>query len=467
MKNKIFFNLLCILLLGFLFGFQVCAKEAINVDISGRWAEKISERVVADIYPDEKIGGYQVFITWREDNLAQKDIYRFKLTDNKDGTYSYKDGVHIYRFYNSKKYEDELDYNDGSGMFKLEGNELVWIDNKDNRESSSFIRANNSFKKAATVKNKLFSVMFPEELRGLYEVKTEKDKISIYDKSSKKAGFGGFAFGIKAYKNPKDHAILPGGQKIGELTDKKGRLYDMVLKYPTDVQYDYVTKKADSYSLLYDFGAIADIKGINGAKYYKNQGMKGKDLYKDILDKHVRAIKEKWDSTKLEDEDMSYMYNVLASSGADVASKIGYAYYDANADGIDELVIGEIADRSLKGVIYDMYTMVDRKPVHVKSGGARDRYFICNDTFICNEYSSGAMESGWLVYILIENSKELYPQLGFKYDEYENKKNPWFITYSAFDGKWDNVDEKTFKERKVNFDNYKRFDYIPFSTLMK
>ena len=311
------------------------------------------------------------------------------------------------------------------------------------------------------VKNKLFSITLPEELKGSYEIKTEKDKISIFHKDSKNAGFGGFVFGIKAYKNPADHAMLPGGKKIGELIDKRGNIYDVVLKYPTDVQYDYTknSKAPESYQLLYDLGEriCKDIKGINGATYYNNQGMKGEDLYRDILKKHITARKEKWDSIKLEQEQMSYMYNLT--------DKIGYTYYDVNGDGIDELLIGEIADGAWKGVIYDIYTMVNREPKHVTSGGARNRYFVCDNSFICNEYSSGAMESGMRVYNLVENSIELFPQVGFKYDGYANPKNPWFLSYSSDINadKWENVSKEIYNERKKVFEKYERFDFKPLN----
>lgn len=316
------------------------------------------------------------------------------------------------------------------------------------------------------LKNSLFAITLPKELLGTYEVKTKKDKISLYHKASKKAGFGGFAFGIKAYKNPADHATVPGSRKLGELRDRKGNLYDIVLKHPTDVQYDY-TKSPEaptSYKLLYNEGEKVNIQGIKGSTYFKAQGTKGKDLYKTVLKKHVKAINEQWDSQKLENEQMSYMYSVLSQTQKNVLKKIGYAYYDINADGIDELVIGEIAEGNWKGVIYDIYTMVNREPRHVISGGERDRYYVCDDSFVCNEYSSGALESGMRVYNLVENSTKLFPQVSFKYDEYENPKNPYFISYS--DGKWENTDENKFQERKKVFDVYERFDFIPLSNYM-
>ncbi len=453
----------------FLLSLQVFAYDNIttNNDITGRWAEKISERIVMDIYQTTNKNEYKIFITWREDNLAQKDIYRFKGNLDKNGNIEYKDGIHIYRFYDNKnKFKDDVDYINGSGTIKFFNDKLIWIDNKDNSETE-FIRANKDLLKDTTIKNKLFTITLPEELKNFYEVKKEKDKISVYHKESKKAGFGGFAFGIKAYKKPADHAVLPGSIKLGELTDKKGNLYDMVLKYPTDVQYDYTQSSIapESFKLLYDIGKIVNIKGINNSIYHKNQGMMGKDLYKNILQKHIMAINEKWNSTKLEQENMSYMYNVIAQTNSNVLDKIGYVYYDINADGIEELLIGEIAEGNWKGVIYDIYTMVDRKPKHVISGGDRDRYYVCNNSFLCNEYSSGALESGVSVYNLVENSTELFPQINFKYDEYTNSKKPYFISYS--DEKWKNVSESDYYERKKIFEKYERFNFIPFNKVFE
>ena len=321
--------------------------------------------------------------------------------------------------------------------------------------------------KNTLVKNRLFSIALPAKLKSFYQVKKAKNNIFVYHKESKKAGFGGFAFGIEAYKNPADHAEMPGSIKIGELTDKKGVLYDIVLQRPTDVQYDYkkYPETPESYKLLYNLGDVVVIKGVKGSTYFKNQGMKGEDLYGDILKKHITAIKEKWDSAKLEKENMSYMYNVVNVSGKKAGDVIGYIYSDVNGDGIDELLIGEIADGNQKGMIYDIYTMVNRKPEHVVSGGSRNRYFVCENGFICNEYSSGAKESGLRTYFLTENSTELYPQVSFKYDGYAKTKSPYFLTYGnpADENKWENVSEKRFYERRKSFEKYKRFDFIPLS----
>lgn len=317
------------------------------------------------------------------------------------------------------------------------------------------------------ISNKYFSISLSGDVKGKYKAKKKQDEIFIYDKASVKAGFDGLAFGVKMYKNPSEHANMPGGRKIGELVDKEGIVYDTVLIQPTEVQYDYVNGKPESYDILYRSGETVNktIAGTKKAKYYNDRGMKGEELYKQILQKHLKAIDEKWDLIKLGQENMSYMYTVLSRENDNVADKIGYAYYDSNGDGIDELFIGEIAEGNYKGIVYDIYTMVDRTPAHVVSGGARNRYFVCNKSFICNEYSSGATESGWNIYILLDNSTELFPQIGFKYDEYTNKQNPWFLSYVFTEDVWESVSETKFKERKAVFEKYERFDYIPLSSL--
>ena len=330
---------------------------------------------------------------------------------------------------------------------------------------------NNDSSDKVVISNKLFSLSLPAVTKNTYTIKKEKDTVLIYDKVSQKAGYGGFVFGIKAYKHPSEHAMMPGGEKIGELTNKMGFIYDMVLIRPTDVQYDYVNGISDSYKTLYNLSSDLEsdvdnkiiIEGKGKNKYYKNQGMKGGDLYKKILQKHITAIEEKWDSTKLEKEHMSYMYNVLSSSNKNMKDKIGYAYYDINGDGIEELLIGEIADVNCKCVIYDIYTMVNRKPAHVISGGNSGKYYVCNESFLCNEYSSGADECCVNVYILVENSVELYPQVGFKSDSSNTGFKSWYISYNLFKDEWKYISESAFKERKSVFEKYKRFDYLPLS----
>ncbi|MBQ8476399.1 hypothetical protein IJ531_04980 [bacterium] len=235
------------------------------------------------------------------------------------------------------------------------------------------------------------------------------------------------------YQNPSEHATLPGGKKIGELVDKKGNLYDVVLKYPTDVHYDYRKSEEapDDYKLLYNLGENIEIKGIHGSTYYKNQGTKGQDLYKEILEKYKTSAVSK--------------------------AKLGYTYYDINMDGIEELIIGKKEDSYM---VYDIYTMVNRKPHRAMRSDDKYKYFVCSDTFICREYSKNAKENVIDVYILVENSVELFPQVSFKYNQ-NNPLSPYFISYS--DKIWENYSKEEFIDRKRVFERYKKFDFIPLN----
>ncbi|MBQ7480341.1 MAG: hypothetical protein IJT80_00510, partial [Lachnospiraceae bacterium] len=294
---------------------------------------------------------------------------------------------------------------------------------------------------------------------------SRKNGYFVYDKESKEAGFGGFVFSVFAYEKPSDYA---GGmdKKVGEIRKDDKTLYDVVVGYPSDVQYDYTKyedKAPETYEKLYD-GAediIRTLKSVDG-DFEWGAGCKGEDMYSGIIEKHITAIKEKWDSDKLESNDMSPEYNAInVATGGDALDTVGYAFHDTNCDGVDELLIGEIAEGELKGTVYDIYTIVDRKPAHVVSGSVRDRYYALENSMICNEYSGGADLTGWQSYDIEPNTVNLLPQLGIKMDGYENKEKPWFVNYAEPDT-WENIDEEQFDEFKSRLE-YIRFDFSPLS----
>lgn len=313
--------------------------------------------------------------------------------------------------------------------------------------------------------NEIFEITMPKELDGQYVIESRKNGFSIYDKESKEAGFGGFVFSVFAYEKPSDYA---GGmdKKVGEIRKDDKTLYDVVVGYPSDVQYDYTKyedKAPETYEKLYD-GAeeiIKTLKSVDG-DFEWGAGCNGEDMYSEIIEKHITAIKEKWDSDKLESEDMSPEYNAInVATGGEALDNVGYAFHDTNCDGVDELLIGEIAEGELKGTIYDIYTIVDRKPAHVVSGSVRDRYYALENSMICNEYSSGADLTGWQSYDIEPNTVNLLPQLGIKMDGYENEEKPWFVNYAEPEN-WENIDEEQFDEFRSRLE-FIRFDFSPLS----
>ena len=322
----------------------------------------------------------------------------------------------------------------------------------------------------------LFSVTVPGELAGTYEAETDGNVFRLYDSAEKEAGFGGAVFSLSAYAEPDEYAGWPGAEKVGELTAADGTLYDVVLTYPTEVQWDYTgedpTKAPEAYAALYDAaeGIAEHLIPAEGGDYGFGAGCRGEGMYDEVLKKHISAIEEEWDANRLEEEEMSPMYCAIAAdadSPGEVLDRVGYIYDDVDLDGIDELLIGEIAEGEWKGVIYDMYSMVNREPVHVVSGWDRNRYYV-SGCFLCNEFSGGAGLSGLRVYAPVANEGRLFPQVSFKYDAYGNEGEPWFVSFSTDDEEdeaWESMPEDEWTVFRARFEDYRRYDYIPLSSL--
>ena len=310
----------------------------------------------------------------------------------------------------------------------------------------------------------MFEITLPDDLKDIADVEVSSDRIDVFHRESKDAGFGGLEFSIWAVEVPKEYAGGP-YKKIGEINSENGRTFDVVKGEATEIQWDYnLEEMSADFEKICDStdGIISTITGINGYTYLAGAGMKGEDLYGDVLEKYVQAVNEEWDANKLEEEDMSPEFFYMGSHTEGGLDNIGFAYRDINVDGIDELLVGDMADTDGKSVIYDVYTMVDRKPVHVVTGTARDRYYDFDNVFLCNEWSGGAGLSGYDLYALMNNSTELVYQYGYKYDSYENEEKPWFVAYDK--DKYESVSEEEFNENlSQNESRYVKLDYTPLS----
>jgi hypothetical protein len=111
-------------------------------DFSGKWAEKSAERIVA-VFTPAASGGYGVQIGWREDGLAQYEVWEMSAVAGKRKALEYSDGrLSRYSFEREgdTEYVEETVYADGTGTFRIDRNgELVWTDGKDGTETV-FIR---------------------------------------------------------------------------------------------------------------------------------------------------------------------------------------------------------------------------------------------------------------------------------------------------------------------------------------
>ncbi|MBR5377069.1 MAG: haloacid dehalogenase-like hydrolase [Lachnospiraceae bacterium] len=297
--------------------------------------------------------------------------------------------------------------------------------------------------------NQIFNMKLPAEVADTAVVLSRRNGYSVFEKEAYEAGFGGHAFSVSAYEEPSEYA---GGMsvKVGEIRDGEKTLYDIVVDYPSDVQFDYSKYDAmpEDYERLYR-GAEDIIKGItvkDEGEFVWGAGCEGDGMYDEILEKYVTAIDEEWDASKLEEEEMSpEYYPVSRKEGKEALKEFGYAYRDTNNDGIDELLIGRIEEGDLKGVVYDIYTMVDRKPAHVVSGSARDSYFALENGMLVNIAKGGADETDYITYYIEANTTELLQQLAVKEDGYENKEQPYFAAF-GIDSDWENITKEEFDD---------------------
>lgn len=317
--------------------------------------------------------------------------------------------------------------------------------------------------------NKVFSISPDSKFDGQYTTKVSDTYIELYDNESVEKGNPGLLFAICAFENPKDWAGGP-HEKYGELKQNDGKLYDIIIGYPTESQFGFNSSDMPAkYKSMYDarFDIAKTVTGLNGEKIDVGAGAKGEDLYKDILNNHLDVLKNDVDSNELESKNMSPMYNVVKTGSDNYMDQVGYVYYDVNVDGIDELIIGEISDDNTAGIIYDMYTMVDRQPAHVVSGWDRNRYYVSNGGMIENEYSDSANSSGMSVYILESNSTDFTFQIGIKYDGDENADKPWFIAHTkkGDDYNWESCTEDEYNDVDKRFADHLKLDYTPFSKL--
>lgn len=310
------------------------------------------------------------------------------------------------------------------------------------------------------ISNKFFSFTMPDETKGTYDIEKEGSGIFILEKVSHKANVGGFAFGLRLFKNPNEYAKMPGNKKIGELTDRNGTLYDMVLMRPTEIQYVDRKEVQENYDKLYESANNLEIKGVNGSKYAKGKGIKGEELYNDILEKYKKMSVKKWNSyQEFLKEDINSIFYDFQKSKKNNWNKVGYTYYDINSDGIEELLIGKITKGKSKGMIYDIYTMVNRVPKRIPhSSSSKDNLFICNSSFLCNNYIYNKKEGGMTVSFIEENSIIRAMQILFYYNK--NEKTPWNFRYYS-DKDWRSVSKKDYYDKIKAYQDYERFDFTP------
>ena len=123
-------------------------------------------------------------------------------------------------------------------------------------------------------------------------------------------------------------------------------------------------------------------------------------LYNGVLNAYYTAISERRDVTTLPAE---MNLNIPGFYASGDLGALGYCYYDINADGTDELLIGPCSADYPAYEIFDIYTIVSGEVVTVAQGWERNYYAVCADGTVANNASGGAGEWSYVFSTLASN----------------------------------------------------------------
>ena len=140
------------------------------------------------------------------------------------------------------------------------------------------------------------------------------------------------------------------------------------------------------------------------------------EAYQPVIAKYVTALTEHWDGEACSNVDISLLVSYATSP-----SELGYALLDLDNDGTDELIIANDAERQ---VIYDLYSLVDGKLVHVFTGWDRNSYELREGFRILNIGSNGAASADY-VYCHLSNGQLVTDSL-IRFDAATDPDHPWF-----------------------------------------
>lgn len=140
------------------------------------------------------------------------------------------------------------------------------------------------------------------------------------------------------------------------------------------------------------------------------------EAYQPVVAKYVTALTEHWGGEACSNADISILV-----SYATFPSELGYALLDLDNDGTDELIIANDAERQ---VIYDLYSLVDGKLVHVFTGWDRNSYELREGFRILNIGSNGAASADY-VYCHLSNGQLVTDSL-IRFDAATDPDHPWF-----------------------------------------
>ena len=189
-------------------------------------------------------------------------------------------------------------------------------------------------------------------------------------------------------------------------------------------------------------------------------------VYAEQIARYHTALSEKWNEEQYLDKGMSEV--PAAYYEGNPLENVGFGFVDLDNDGHWELIIGAILDAEEYPAVFEIWTLVDEKPVMLAQAHARIQYdlqYVEEDNmwYVANECSNGIYSHG--TYYLMLNEGKLEVMQGIVYNAEADAQNPWFMTY---DMDWDAsnddpIDEDTaYAILESNRSHYTAVEYFPY-----
>ena len=304
------------------------------------------------------------------------------------------------------------------------------------------------------------TITVPDEIDELCNITVEDDEIEICDKKAGEAGWGGYVEAFMLFKDPSEYVIMPDFKHLGVITLDDGTVWNVVVNYQTDVEYDPRIEDSTYHQVSEAMDEVEkSVTCTEGGAFTPSDEMDTTSVYDPVLEKIIAAINDRTDRDKLIEMDFSDVYAYTYDLEGDPLDKLGYAFTDMDADGYKELILGSLEDPS----VYDMYINVSGEPYHLLTSGERSMYSLCGrgekPDIIRLSASGSAFNSEMSFYILC--APRMFLQTRFIYDASEDPDAPWFVGY--WDDDKEPLSEEDWNERLDRFNQPITPDYTPLS----
>ena len=190
-------------------------------------------------------------------------------------------------------------------------------------------------------------------------------------------------------------------------------------------------------------------------------------VYAEQIARYCTALSEKWNEEQYMESGMSEV--LTAYYEGNPLENVGFGFVDLDYDGCWELVIGAILDAEEYPAVFEIWTLVDEKPVMLAQAHARTQYdlqYVEEDEmwYVATECSSSIYCHG-TYYLMLDEGKFEVMQ-GIIYNSEADEQNPWFMTY---DMDWDASNDQPIDEDMAyailesNRNHYTALKYFPYS----